>query len=255
MRLATWNVFHGRSPADLRMDEGRLTAAVASLDADVLGLQEVDRGQARSGHLDLTAVAADAVGAVDARFVPTLIGEPGLSWRPATAADAGATTDAYGIALVSRSPVESWHVLRLPPVPGVRVPIAVPGAVLWLRDEPRVVLAARVRTPAGGLTVATTHLSFVPGANVRQLRRAARWLATLPGPVALLGDLNVPAALADRAPGMRVLVRARTHPAARPRRQLDHVLGSAGLPRVLGGGARTLPLSDHRALWVDLAER
>ena len=34
--------------------------------------------------------------------------------------------------------------------------------------------------------------------------------------------------------------------------QIDHVLGRGSLPPVVGGGARLLPLSDHRALTVDL---
>ena len=43
MRLATFNLLHGRSPADGVVDPDRLVAAVASLDADVLALQEVDQ--------------------------------------------------------------------------------------------------------------------------------------------------------------------------------------------------------------------
>ncbi|MGK5523302.1 endonuclease/exonuclease/phosphatase family protein, partial [Micromonospora sp. URMC 107] len=55
MRLATFNLLHGRSLADGLVDPDRLTAAVTALDADVLALQEVDRDQSRSGKLDLTA--------------------------------------------------------------------------------------------------------------------------------------------------------------------------------------------------------
>ncbi len=65
MRLATFNVLHGRSLADDRVDRERFAEAIASLDADVLALQEVDRGQERSHRLDLTAVAAEAMGATD----------------------------------------------------------------------------------------------------------------------------------------------------------------------------------------------
>ena len=69
MRLATFNILSGRSLDDDRVDERRFADAIRSLDADVLGLQEVDRGQPRSQHADLTAVAAEAMGAVDHRFV------------------------------------------------------------------------------------------------------------------------------------------------------------------------------------------
>ena len=43
----------GRTPGEDHVDAGRFAAAVASLDADVLALQEVDRGQPRSGYVDL----------------------------------------------------------------------------------------------------------------------------------------------------------------------------------------------------------
>ena len=55
------------------MDDGtvlaaRLTEAVASLDVDVLAVQEVDRGQPRSGGTDQLAVAAAAAGAATGAF-------------------------------------------------------------------------------------------------------------------------------------------------------------------------------------------
>ena len=80
MRLATWNILHGRTPADSTVDEARFARAIESLDADVLALQEVDRGQPRSDGLDLTAIAAEAVGGAVSRFVPTLIGDPARAW-------------------------------------------------------------------------------------------------------------------------------------------------------------------------------
>ena len=49
MRLATFNLLHGRSPADGVVDPDRLAAAATALDVDVLAVQEVDRGQDRSG--------------------------------------------------------------------------------------------------------------------------------------------------------------------------------------------------------------
>ena len=92
MRLASFNVLHGRSLADATVSTDRLAAACASLDADVLGLQEIDRGQARSGGVDQTAAVADAMGAVAWRFEPALIGEPGATWRAAVDGDTSAGT-------------------------------------------------------------------------------------------------------------------------------------------------------------------
>jgi len=78
MRLVSFNLMHGRTLSDGRIEPGRLAAAIARLDADVLGLQELDRGQPRTGGRDLTAEVAKATGAgAEARFVPTVIGVPG----------------------------------------------------------------------------------------------------------------------------------------------------------------------------------
>jgi endonuclease/exonuclease/phosphatase family metal-dependent hydrolase len=257
VRLATFNLLHGRSLHDGAVHADRVTAAVAAIDADVLGLQEVDRGQPRSGLLDLTGLAADALGAGEHRFVAAVTGTPGQTWTPWQASDPD-TRPSYGIALISRWPVLRWQIARLPAAP-VRSPVYVPGrggGLLLLKDEPRVLLAAVVDAPHGPLTVATTHLSFVPGWNVRQLRGAVRALRALPGPRVLLGDLNLPAALARAATGWRCLARAATYPSPAPRAQLDHILadprGGGPLGPVVQVSTPQVPVSDHRPLIVHL---
>lgn len=255
MRLATFNLLHGRSLHDGAVRAERVSAAVAALDADVLALQEVDRGQPRSGLLDLTAVAAQAMGAGEHRFVAAVVGTPGQTWAPWHSA-ADDTGPHYGIALVSRFPVLQWQVTRLPAAP-VRSPVYVPGAgLMLLRDEPRVLLAAVVDAPGGPVTVASTHLSFVPGWNMRQLRAATRALRSLPAPRVLLGDLNLPAALVRAGSGWRPLARRATYPSPAPRAQLDHVVadprGSHLLGPVLQVCTPEMPISDHRPLVVQL---
>lgn len=259
MRLATFNLLHGRSLTDGVVVPERLTAAVAALDADVLGIQEVDHAQVRSGNRDLTALAARALGAPDHRFAAAVVGTPGERVRALTFDDDGCGEPRYGIGLVSRWPVRSWHVCRLRPAP-VRAPVVAPepggGRLRLLVDEPRVVLAAVVRAPVGVLTVATTHLSFVPGWNVRQLRQAVRFVRTLPAPRILLGDLNLPARPVALVSGWHVLARVATYPSVAPAVQLDHVLldrvGAAGLPPVAAVEVPESPISDHRPLVVTL---
>lgn len=258
MRLATFNLLHGRSLTDGLVEPPRLTAAVAALAADVLALQEVDLGQGRSGYLDQTALAADALAAGEHRFAAAVVGEPGAVVRPVTHDDDGQDEPRFGIGLVSRHPVISWQVIRLKPAP-VRAPIYVPGSpggLMLLRDEPRVVLAAVLRTPRGPLTVASTHLSFVPGWNARQLRQTVRALRALPAPRILLGDLNLPAGAARLLTGWRPLGRRPTFPAGRPRIQLDHVLADPQdrhrLPPVTAVRTPLSVISDHRPLVVDL---
>ena len=255
VRLATWNVMSGRGLRDGVVDAERFAGLVAGLDADILALQEVDQGQPRSHRLDLAAVAAKALGAVEYRFAACLVGTPGERWRPAEDADDGAGQPRYGVALLSRWPVVQWRVLRLPPAP-VRSPVYVPGpergGLILLTDEPRMVVAATVESPVGLLTVAGTHLSFVPGWNLHQLRTVLRELRRLPGPSVLLGDLNLPAWMLRGVPGWRLLAGTPTYPAPAPRVQLDHVLARGDLPPVTRVRSEAVAVSDHRPLVVEL---
>jgi endonuclease/exonuclease/phosphatase family metal-dependent hydrolase len=102
------------------------------------------------------------------------------------------------------------------------------------------------------MTVATAHLSFVPGWNAAQLRRVTKELARLPGPRVLMGDLNMPPPFPKVLTGWSPLAAVRTFPSTGPRIQLDHVLGSGVLPRVMSVRAPDLDVSDHRPLVVEL---
>ena len=250
MRLATFNILHGRSPGDGRVDLDRFASAVRDLDADILALQEVDRDQPRSGGADLTAVAAEAMGAVDSQFVAALSGTPGGTWMAATG-DEQPGSASYGIGLVSRLPVVSWRVVRLPAL-RAKVPMWFKGRrrPIMVSDEPRVAVAAVLEAPHGQLTVTNTHLSFMPGWNALQLRRLVRSLQGTREPLVLIGDLNMQRAQAARVSGLTPIASAPTFPTARPRRQLDHVLVRGGLRATGAAEAVPLPLSDHRALVV-----
>ena len=252
MRLATFNILHGQSLTDGLVDVDRFAAAVRTLDADVLALQEVDRGQPRSHGADLAEVAAAAMGATSYRYVATMTGAP-PAWSPATG-DLAPDGPSYGIALLSRHPVRTWRPLRLPVLHG-RVPVLLPGSPrpTVVRDEPRAGIAAVLDTPDGPITVVTTHLTLVPGWNVLQLRHLVRHVRDLPRPLVVLGDLNLGGAWPARATGMRPLVNARTIPVAAPVRQLDHILGTGAVRPTSDGSGLDLGMSDHRALAVDIA--
>jgi endonuclease/exonuclease/phosphatase family metal-dependent hydrolase len=252
MRLATFNILHGRSLHDGAVDLDRLAEAVRSVDADVLALQEVDRDQPRSHLADLTAVAAEAMGAVSSRFVAALAGTAGATWIAASEDEVPGEAY-YGIALLSRYPVRSWQVLRLPRIrPRFPLWLHEPRKLIVVREEPRSVVIAHLDTPAGPVAVANTHLSFVPGWGRLQLRRIARDLAPLDEPVVIMGDLNLTGDVPARTTGYRALARHLTFPVDDPNRQLDHILLRGDLGRVTGSAAPLLPLSDHRALYVDL---
>jgi endonuclease/exonuclease/phosphatase family metal-dependent hydrolase len=241
VRLATFNILHGRSLEDGRVDLDRFAGAVRELDADVLALQEVDRGQPRSHGADLTAVAAEAGGYVSYQFAAALAGLPG-QWRDARSV-AGTGEPEYGVALLVRAPVRAWEVVRLPALPGV--PILFPGRrrPQVVRDEPRVALVARLDY---GLTLMSTHLSFIPWWNRVQLHTLIH--RTHPSDrLVLLGDLNLPPDIAVRTTGLHPLASGLTYRADATYEQIDHVLGR-GVVAAGGGRAVRLPLSDHCAL-------
>lgn len=275
MRIATYNLLHGEYVVD-RAQENKISTAeglaeaIRLLSPDVLGLQEVDVAQPRSGHVHQPAVVAEAMDADHFRFVPVLHGTPGeigstspTSLETITSAVEHGELPAgrlYGIGLASRYPVLEWHWTSFEP-PRVSLPLMVPAdsgsSVVRVPDEPRAVIAAIVQTEHGVMTVANAHLSFVPGVNARQLRKIRGWMADFPRPAILFGDFNLPGSLPALFTGWTQLVRMPTYPSFGPRVQFDHVLAD-GLPAPLAERARAsaqvhvLPISDHCAVSVDL---
>ena len=73
-----------------------------------------------------------------------------------------------------------------------------------------------------------------------------------PGPHVLMGDLNMAPSKVGRLSGLRPLGAAPTFPADGPETQLDHILTDDDGLRVDGCHALRLPISDHRALVVDI---
>jgi len=262
-------VGHVRDPDVLAARLG----ALGEVAPDVLAVQELDVGAARSGGVHQPAVVAGALelagGVVDWRFAPTVLGVPGSGGEQLPVA--GRLEDPrwpederprYGTALLVRRPVRRWSALPLRaggfPLP---LPVRHPGSgrpgLLVVQDEPRVAVAAEL----DGVTVVAAHLSFAPPVAVRQLRAVRTWAARLPGPVLLVGDLNLPGSAPSRLLRARALVTRDTYPLPAPRRQLDHVLAlpplgdrrdSALLPWRTGEVPLDLGVGDHRALCVDL---
>ena len=262
LRIGTLNLASGRDGSGHSVGAAALRAAVAEVDVDVLALQEVDAGQPRSHGVDQAAEVAAALGATDWRFAAAVAGtpDPFRSWTPIEppvlrGPDETPAGPHYGIALISRVPVQRWSVLSLG-AGRARLPIPAPdprtgrNRVWWFPDEPRLAVAAEL----GHCTVVASHLSFAPHTALRQLVRLRRWCARLPGPVVLAGDLNLVGSVPARVFGAARLVSGPSYPATAPRLQFDHVLGPAGLDPQRPG-VHQLALGDHRLVTVTVHPR
>jgi endonuclease/exonuclease/phosphatase family metal-dependent hydrolase len=278
VRVATFNILHGQRVLDRSQfgdtEPSALKEAVEMLNPDVLGMQEVDAHQARSAGVDQSLVAAEAMGAgadpARRRFVPAVHGTPGDRSTFTAAhdghrlqADLGLVPDdgpMYGVALISRLPVADWHRTVFPPA-RLSLPLLVPDRprprFVMVPDEPRAVAAALVETDRGVITVATAHLSFVPGFNAWQLRQVRQWLDAMPRPLVLMGDFNLPGGIPERVTGWRSVVRGPTYPSFAPRVRFDHILVDGFSDEEVAAITESsqvwqLPVSDHCAVSADV---
>ena len=152
--LATFNIRHGRGLDD-RVDLGRTARAILDTKAEVISLQELDRGRARSGGVDQPAELAERTG-LHIAFHPTV----------------QRNESQYGIAVASRSPLETtFH--RLDQVGD---------------EEPRGLISGRLQAP--GLSFIVTHLSTVARARRLQIESLLEHARRLEPPVVVMGDLN-----------------------------------------------------------------
>jgi endonuclease/exonuclease/phosphatase family metal-dependent hydrolase len=267
MRVATWNLLHGIPLLD-PLNVPSLADVASTVSADLIGLQEVDRQQVRSNYEHQTKTVADAIGLPYWVYAPAVIGTPGETWEDATDSQIHSHQHSesendqphYGIGLASRYPLTNVEVLRFKPAP-LSLPLLVPSdprpRLMKVSDEPRLAIIADVETPLGLFTVANTHLSFVPGYNVKQLRKLTKHLSVRTNPVLIIGDFNLPGKLANLVSRWDSLATLPTYPTFKPRIQFDHII-SRGLSdetiKQARDSAEVMPLaiSDHCALVVEI---
>jgi endonuclease/exonuclease/phosphatase family metal-dependent hydrolase len=227
VRLATWNIKHAALNG---LDA--IAQALRATDADLIALQEVDRGVARSGAVDQAQWLGDALG-MSSGFAPALALEGGE----------------YGIALLVRPGLIGNRPLAIKAIP-------LPGGT-GPGEEPRVLLSAR----AGGQRVFVTHLDLPAGLREEQAEAIAIALGSPRGAV-LLGDFNE--GRVGRAVRRLIGLGLRdawedffgedrpTAPSDRPQERIDLVLLGEGVGPARAGQIIDSDASDHPIVVVDL---
>lgn len=228
MRLASFNIRGAH--LDRQKELPRLAEACAALDADVLGLQEVDRRRRRSGFVDQAAYLAERLGGVHV-YGPT---------RPRS------VRGQFGNALIVRGTLDDVEV-RVLPGTGTQ--------------QPRAAVLARAEVGGMKVSVAVTHLqhhsrrrSHLSDEAPGQLRALLRWLGEREAPRVLIGDLNLqpPRAepmLADA--GFTIAATGPAYPSGGPTMQLDY-LAVDGLVIDAASVVPTGDVSDHHAIVADV---
>jgi endonuclease/exonuclease/phosphatase family metal-dependent hydrolase len=221
LRVATYNV-HGCVGMDGSRSESRIAEVIASMSADVVGLQELDLNRARSAGVDQAASIAKQLG-----------------WHHlfAAAMRHGENED-YGNAIISRYPIT------------LRRAIPLPGSGTWYCHETRVALWAETETPLGRVHIVNTHFGLGRPERLAQslLLASADQLGahTTNEPLILLGDFNSRRGsralriLREFLQDVRVVVGGahRTFPTRFPLIAVDHIFANAAL--------RPLCISSHR---------
>ena len=237
-RILTYNV-HRCVGTDRRLDVGRVADVIAALEPDIVALQELDVGRARTGGVDQ---AHEIARRLDMAF----------HFHAALKVE----EELYGDAILTPHPERLVQVGPLPGYP--RVPGLEPRGALWIAVE----------IEGHEVNIINTHLGLVPREQQIQAAFLAgpAWLKhpACSGPTILLGDFNATATsvvyrtLSSRLAAARRLSPHRrptsTFPSPLPVLRIDHVFVSPEV-RVTDVSAPFYPLvrvaSDHLPLVMD----
>ena len=207
-RLITYNV-HRCVGVDRRLDVDRIAAVIAEHEPDIVCLQELDVGRARTGHVDQARAIADHL-SMSFRFHPAMTVEAEL----------------YGDAILTHHPEALVRTGALPTVAGV------PGL------EPRGALWSRIEIDGVSLNVINTHLGLMP--REQRLQAAALigrdWVGSCTGATILTGDFNATSLtrpyqilnrrLSDAQRLLDLRPSVKTFPSAFPAIRIDHLFVS-----------------------------
>lgn len=273
LRVVSFNLQHG-TPADGWTKElGRMSrrgfrpdarevsssmelaiAQLRRLDPDLLLLQEVDKGQVRSGGANQAEAIADGLGMRHWRFGAAFAGHAtGMHRRPLSRAlgfERG-----YGLAICSRFPLVEPVTIAFP-----RTPEGERRRFWHLWRTRRVLMLSQLTTPWGPVAIGNTHLETKREAAGQQAVLSWNRLAALgPDSLILAGDFNLPpAAVADALSGALATSRLPAlqssvlgFPARKPAHRIDQLLAT-GWRLAREPEAWRLAISDHCAAVFDL---
>ena len=270
MRVISWNLLHGQVIPPLGEQDWQQNLITAAKDVakhfqpDFISLQEVDYLQPRSENINQTKLIAESMGLKYWYYLPTLLGTPGSKWQKIKNLEPGIISQntnnpspktSYGIGFATSVPVKKIYTKAL----GrsiIGMPLLIPKdngkgvRFIYVKDEPRVAIIAELEN---GLTIATTHLSFVPFVNVFQLNRLIFTLKKLPGISVLVGDLNLPANIPSRLSKFKSVISQSTYPSWKPKIQFDYIMVT-NKQTVQATPLSTMKpdISDHVPLGVEL---
>ena len=243
-----------------------LPSAIKKIAPEVLSIQEVDHFLPRSNSVNQVQEIAKAMKAVDWAFAPAIIGTPGEKWRALNDSDESIITakskgeGGYGIGFASTIPVTAYERIELGRSP-VGMPLLVPGGedgkgkprFIYVQDEPRVALVAHLEN---GWSIINTHLSFVPGFNIAQLKKIKRWAeksaAQTGNKVAIIGDLNLPKGLPVVGSQWKSLITQNTYPSWGAKIQFDYILTKDNISKVKTIKTSATGISDHLPITVEI---
>jgi endonuclease/exonuclease/phosphatase family metal-dependent hydrolase len=177
-----WNIEHGNRYARV---EAALRSAHGLAGADLVMLNEVDLGMARSGNRDVAGDLARALGLHGAWAPLFLETTPGRDDDPACAEGRRNQEALFGLAILSRWPIGSARVLELPS----------PEALQFDLERMfgrHIALIAEVLRPGGTFVAVSTHLEVHRTREHRavQMRVLLDALRDETRPVILAGDFN-----------------------------------------------------------------
>ena len=243
-----------------------LPSAIKKIAPEVLSIQEVDHFLPRSNSVNQVQEIAKAMKAVDWAFAPAIIGTPGEKWRALNDSDESIITakskgeGGYGIGFASTIPVTAYERIELGRSP-VGMPLLVPGGedgkgkprFIYVQDEPRVALVAHLEN---GWSIINTHLSFVPGFNIAQLKKIKRWAeksaAQTGNKVAIIGDLNLPKGLPVVGSQWKSLITQNTYPSWGAKIQFDYILAKDNVSKFKVIKTTATGISDHLPITVEI---